>query len=404
MPNLHKGRSPPVFQVSLDQFQSNNLVEVHVTRYSSTPPRTPFYLKIMTRWRVVGINFDHMHMGDLLRYAFDHPNAEIVGICDRNTARMQEAIKNFAIQPEKVFTDVGECIQASRPDLVILCPATADHATAVEEITRYKVDILMEKPFAANLRDADRIMETVAAAGTRLAINWPLRWVASHVTTKRLIEQGTIGEVMEVHFYDGNRGPLYHLADKVEVSDEEVQAKKATSWWYKAESGGGSLLDYLGYGAVLGTWFMDGRAPLTVTTVVSGQEGLEVDEHSITVCRYETGLSKLETRWGTFTDPWTFQPQPKCGFVIVGSAGTISSYDYEEHVGLQTSGNRQITYVPVDELEEPFRNPVEYVLHCKETGIPISGPLDPVLCRTAQRITDTAVESARTKMTIDLLT
>ena len=38
------------------------------------------------------------------------------------------------------------------------------------------------------------------------------------------------------------------------------------------------------------------------------------------VARYDLGLSKFETRWGTFTDPWTHQPQPKCGFVVVGTA------------------------------------------------------------------------------------
>lgn len=29
------------------------------------------------KYTVVGINFDHMHMGDLLRFAFDHPEVEI---------------------------------------------------------------------------------------------------------------------------------------------------------------------------------------------------------------------------------------------------------------------------------------------------------------------------------------
>jgi hypothetical protein len=48
-----------------------------------------------------------------------------------------------------------------------------------------------------------------------------------------------------------------------------------------------------------------------VTAVVDQPRGLEVDEHSITICRYARGLSKLETRWGTFTDPWTTQPQAK---------------------------------------------------------------------------------------------
>ena len=31
-------------------------------------------------WRIAGINFDHFHMGDLLREVFNHPHAEIVGI------------------------------------------------------------------------------------------------------------------------------------------------------------------------------------------------------------------------------------------------------------------------------------------------------------------------------------
>ncbi len=354
-------------------------------------------------WRVVGVNFDHMHMGDLLREVHEHPGAEIVGICDKNPARMGAAVAAFGIPADRVFTDVGTCLTTCRPDLVILCPATADHAAAVEEVAAYGADILVEKPFAASLRDADRMIAAARQHKIRLAINWPLAWYPPHVTTKRLIDEGAIGDVQQVHFYDGNRGPLYHLADKVVVSGEDVQRAKPSSWWYKAASGGGSLLDYLGYGATLGTWYMGGEAPLTVTSVVDEPAGLEVDEHSITVCRYRTGLSKFETRWGTFSDPWTLQPQPKCGFVVVGTEGTISSYDFEPHVGLQTRSHPDVRHLPVDVLAAPFRKPVEYVLHCKQTGTPIAGPLSPELCRTAQRIVDTAALSAKQKRTLELI-
>jgi glucose-fructose oxidoreductase len=357
----------------------------------------------MPRWKVVGISFEHMHMGDLLRETHEHSDAEIVGVCDRDRARMTDAIAHFAISPERVFTDVETCIRTSKPDLAILCPATARHAELVEQVAALGVDILLEKPFAASLADADRILAAVAKAGVRLAVNWPLRWYPSHVTTKRLIDDGVIGEVLEVHFYDGNRGPVYHRADKVVVSDEEVRREKPGSWWYKRAAGGGSLLDYLGYGATLGTWFLDGEAPIEVTSIVDQPEGLEVDEHSITVCRYRRGLSKMETRWGTFTDPWTTQPQPKCGFVIVGAEGTISSYDYDAHLGLQTRARPEIHHVLTDRIEAPFRKPVEYVLHCKGTGQPFEGPLDPALCRTAQRIVDTAALSARERRTLALL-
>ena len=33
-------------------------------------------------FRVAGINFDHMHMGDLLRMCQEHPQVEIVGVID----------------------------------------------------------------------------------------------------------------------------------------------------------------------------------------------------------------------------------------------------------------------------------------------------------------------------------
>jgi len=219
-----------------------------------------------------------------------------------------------------------------------------------------------------------------------------LCWYPCHVTTKRLIGEGMIGGVQQVHYYDGNEGPCAHAADKIDV--EATAARKAASWFYKKEQGGGSLLDYLGYGTTLGTWFHNGKAPLEVMTMTDVPAGLAVDEHSITVARYDTGLSKFETRWGTFTNPWTHQPQPKCGFVITGEDGTISSYDYSPFIRVQTRQKPEGFDVPVDRLEDPFRNPVEYFIHCLENGIAIDGPLSPAICRVGQQIVDTAMKSA----------
>lgn len=350
-------------------------------------------------WKVAGINFDHMHMGDLLRLVADHPNAEIVAICDEQRERMTTAIEAFDIPDSAVFTDADTCIETAKPDLVILCPATAHHADWVERVAKHDVAILVEKPFASTLAEADRML--AATKGRTFAINWPLAWYPPHVTTKRLIDEGLIGDVIEVHYYDGNRGPLYHLADKIE-RDPTLEDKQ-NAWWYKKAAGGGSLLDYLGYGVTLGTWYQHGRAPIEITTATGGDPTLEVDEHSVTVARYAHGLSKFETRWGTFADPWTRQPQPKCGFVVVGSTGTISSYDYEDHVTVQTLDNPDQYDIPVDELKAPRSNAIEYVLHCMETCEAIEGPLNPDLCRIGQQIVDTAMLSATEKRTVELL-
>lgn len=352
------------------------------------------------KFRVAGINFDHMHMGDLLRMTANHPEAEIVGICDEKRARMRDAIRNFHIPETCVFSDLDECIERSRPDLVVLCPATARHAAYVERVAPHRVNMLVEKPFAASLKDADRMITAARKAGVLLAINWPLRWVASHCTAHRLLIEGRIGDLEEVHYYDGNRGPLWHTADKIET--RPTPAMKRKSWFYRRTQGGGALLDYLGYGTTLGTWFHQGRKPFEVTAVTDLPNGLEVDEHSITVARYACGLSKFETRWGTFTDPWTAQPQPKCGFVLKGTEGTISSYDYEDHIRVQNRRQPRGKDVSVDKLRPPFTNPIEYVLDCLRRDRPPEGPLSPATARIGQQIVDSALESASSKRTVKL--
>lgn len=356
----------------------------------------------MARFRVVGVSFDHMHMGDLLAEVARHPDAEIAGLFDRQPERMRAAAEKFGVPAECLFTDLDTCLERSKADLAIVCSATADHAATVERIAPYGTHVMVEKPFATNVADARRMIAAMQRAGRKLAINWPLVWSRPHATAKALVDEGAIGQLIEIHYYGGNRGPLFHLADKVEVSAEEVEAQKPHSWWYRKTAGGGSLLDYLGYGATLGTWFLNGEAPIEVTSVVDETPGIEVDQHSITICRYARGLSKFETRWGTLTDPWIQQTQPKCGFVLVGQEGSLSCYDYEPFVTLQTRQVPAPRQIPARDLPEGRRGAVEYMLARIADGAAIDGPLDPAISLTGQRIIDSALASAAAKRTVGL--
>ena len=356
---------------------------------------------MVKQWKIAGINFAHMHMGDLLRSAHDHPQAEIVGICDESPARMETAARTFGLPGDRVFTDYRACLEKTRPDLVILCPATAEHGVWTRRVSEFGVHILVEKPFASSLPEADEMIRAQRESGKLLAINWPTRWAPVCITAKRLIDEGVIGSVLNVYHHGGNRGPLFHRADKVEANP--TPEEKAASWFYQRARGGGSLMDYAGYGATLGTWFQNGRKPLEVTCVTDGAPGLEVDEHSITVCRYEHGLSRIETRWGTFTDPWTHQPQPKCGYVICGTQGTLAAYDYASEVRVQTSEHPEGFDLPVDEVRPPYRNPIHYMLHVLEGGEFERGPLHPEIARIGQQIMDSAAKSALEKRTVALV-
>ena len=354
------------------------------------------------RWKVAGINFDHFHMGDNLQMAFDHPQVDIVAICDEQPDRMLDAQQKFGLSADQVFTDYAKCLEATEPDIVLLCPSAAEHGLWTKRVAPYGAHLIVEKPFAATLSEADEMIAAVQASGAQLSINWPMAWYPTNLTGYRLIQEGRIGDVLEVHYYDGNRGPLWHTAGKEERNREQVAAEKPNSWFYSKAHGGGSLLDYLAYGTTLATWFNGGRTPIEVVSMVDRPAGLEVDEHSITVARYEQGLSKFETRWGTYTDPWTHQPQPKCGFVIVGSEGTVSCYDFEPTVLLQTAESPAGERIPVDDSQPPNQNPVQQMVACLDSHGVIEGPNSIEISRIGQQIVDAAVQSAASGSKVSL--
>lgn len=352
-------------------------------------------------WKIAGINFDHFHMGDLLKMAIEHPRVELAGISDEQPERMKDAMRMLGIPRERSFSDYRECMEKTRPDVVILCPAASKHGEWVKKVAPFGAHLMVEKPFAASLKEADTMVKAMAT-GKTLMINWPLQWVASHCKAHELVASGLIGEVLNVWHFGGNRGPLWHGADKIEKTPGQVAREKPGSWFYKRAHGGGSLLDYLGYGTTLGTWYQGGRRPLEVTAITDQPSGLEVDEHSIVVARYAHGLSKFETRWGTFSDPWTIQPQPRCGFVIAGADGTISSWDYDDFVTVQTRRKPRPYPVRAPALKAPSQNPVQYLIDRLDRGAPLEGPVSIPISRVGQEIVDAAVRSARLKRTIRL--
>lgn len=356
----------------------------------------------MKAHRIVGISFDHMHMGDLLRLAMNHADAEVVGVWHDEPEKPREVLGRLGLPDSLIHADWRSCMESTAPTAVILCAATARHAEWTCKLAEYGVDLLVEKPFAASMADAERMIEATERNGCRLAINWPLAWYPCHRTTKRLIDEGAIGQVLNIHFYDGNRGPAHHVMDKIEVTGEALLQEKQRSWFYRKDQGGGSLLDYLGYGTTLATWFNGGAVPLEVTSLMDAPDGVDVDEHSVTVARYACGLSKFETRWGTFSDPWIQQPQPKCGFVVCGTEGTISSYDFEPTVRLQSALHPAGIDLAVDPLVAPHCDPITYFLDCQRRRSNVEGPLSPVTSLIGQRIVDAAFRSAVEKRVIRL--
>jgi predicted dehydrogenase len=353
------------------------------------------------QWNVAVVGFSHMHAGDQAQIVLDHPRATLVGLWDRDEQQVRSVADELELDEDLIFTSLNELREIARPDIVVVCSTTKEHSALVETLSGWNVHVVLEKPFATSLEDADAMITAMSASTGTLSVNWPLAWYPAHRTTRRLIADGTVGDVIEVHYYDGNRGPLHHAHGKKEV---ENVVEKASSWWYSPSDGGGSLLDYLGYGATLATWFRSGEMPLSVLAKSFVPAGLAVDEQSVVIATYEHGLSVLQTRWGTFTDPWLTQPYPRCGFTVVGTSGTILSEDYASHVWVQTRNDEAPRAVPVDAIPLGESSATAYLIEALESGAPVIGPSSWELSRAGQEIVDAAQRSIRLEREIAVKT
>jgi glucose-fructose oxidoreductase len=88
---------------------------------------------------------------------------------------------------------------------------------------------------------------------------------------------------------------------------------------------------------------------------------------------------------------------------MVGSRGTLSSYDYEPTVRLQTEARPAGEDVPVDTIPPESQGPIAYVIDALKRGKKVDGPLSPRIARIGQQIVDSAVRSARLRRTVRLL-
>jgi predicted dehydrogenase len=82
---------------------------------------------------------------------------ELVGVVDSDSGVAAEASQRFGIPG---FATIEACLAAvGRLDAASICVPTVHHASAAEPLLVAGVDLLIEKPLAANLADADRILE-----------------------------------------------------------------------------------------------------------------------------------------------------------------------------------------------------------------------------------------------------
>jgi predicted dehydrogenase len=140
------------------------------------------------------------------------PNARLAGVWSRT----QQTANGFACQYKvPAYTDVAELIKKEKINLAVVCTPHPFHLEPAQQAALQGANILVEKPLASTLEDADKIISTCKKAGVKLGVVSQRRWYEPVLRVKKAIEAGKIGKpVLGTVNMLGWRDKSYYDADK----------------------------------------------------------------------------------------------------------------------------------------------------------------------------------------------
>ncbi|HTE18036.1 MAG TPA: Gfo/Idh/MocA family oxidoreductase, partial [Armatimonadota bacterium] len=190
-------------------------------------------------YRVGVAGLVHDHVWSMLRWWKEVDGAELVAAADVNAPLLEKIQAETGIR--STYSSPAEMFDREELDIVLVAMENATTADVVDIAAAKGCHVMSEKPMAATLEQADRMVEACRRGKVQLMINWPTAWSAPIQTVDRLVREGAIGPVHKVKYLAAHQGP------------KEIGCTPYFyEWLYDpALNGAGALMDYCCYGSDL---------------------------------------------------------------------------------------------------------------------------------------------------------
>jgi predicted dehydrogenase len=235
----------------------------------------------------------------------DHPDAELVAAANWREESLAALAGRFSIP--RVTTRWEDLVEDPGVDAVVVGTPNALHAPQTEAALRGGKHVLVEKPLARTVAEADAMVAAARASGRSLMVALCWRFHPRVLALRARIAAGELGTVVKTRGYG-------------------VHERWGPSGWFTDPelAGGGALLD-MGVHAIDTTRFLLGDPlPVRVEAEVGTRYGsYPVDDDAVVLIRWSTGVtSMVESGW--------WQPQaggPEADVEVYGTQGYARVFD-----------------------------------------------------------------------------
>ena len=167
---------------------------------------------------------------------------EIVGLCDVEMENIQKLAKQFQIESVTQYLDYKLMLRDQKPELVAIATESGKHAQIALDCIEAGCNLIIEKPIALSLEDADKIINAARLKGVKVCACHQNRFNKSISKIREALEQGRFGRLFHATAHiRWNRGQDYY-----------TQAPWRGTW----QQDGGALMNQCIHNIDLLRWMM----------------------------------------------------------------------------------------------------------------------------------------------------
>ena len=232
----------------------------------------------------------HDHVGNIMNQN-KRGEVIIIGIAEADAQLVQKYKTRYQLPDSIFFKSIDDMLAHIKPDAVLGYNPIVEHLSIVEACAPKHIPVMVEKPLATTVKDADRMAALAKQYNIQVLVNYETTWYNTNQQVYQMIHtQNAIGPIQKMVVHDGHQGPV------------EIGCSPDFLNWLTdpVKNGGGAVMDFGCYGANLMTWLMDGKAPIAVTCVTRHVKPAvypKVDDDATILVDYGTSIGIIEASW-----------------------------------------------------------------------------------------------------------
>ncbi len=138
-------------------------------------------------------------------------NLDFVAMCDILPETMKEKSGKFGLDGVLMYTDYRKMLENEKPDLVAIATESGKHAAIALDCINAGCNVIIEKPIALSIADADKIIKAGKEKGVVVSANHQNRFNKSIRYIRKALEEGRFGKLSHgAAHIRWNRGKSYY--------------------------------------------------------------------------------------------------------------------------------------------------------------------------------------------------